>query len=332
MGQLRLLGEPPASDDHAALTNLAYAAAAHTGFVAAAGLAGGQTVIGGTAASQHLTLQSTAHATRGYVRAQDDLQLLSNILRDSTGTQRLALGTTSPYVTLGNPTAFGGGDALIWGKLGLGDSSPAIGAGLINIKGAGALGSAGILIQHGLATSIPAQEVWGLGGLCNLTGAGNLAAGLRFNAYFSGGSSDTLAALEGIRVGIFFNSVSTTTLTSGAGIRVLRPAYIFGSRRRADTQYGIVIEDQFCAVGYNVPTTVYGLKIDDISGGTNRYLLELGPATPYLRLLAGAAPGANLTNLYLAEGAAPTLRRVQWVDPGAGGANLVAGQRVLVLV
>ena len=158
-----------------------------------------------------------------------------------------------------------------------------------------------------------------------------IVAALRFNAYYSGSGAATLAALEGIRVGLYFNSAgSTTTITSGAGIRVLRPVGVLASRRRADTQYGIVVEDQYSSAGYNVPTTVYGLKIDDISGGTNRYLLELGPATPNLRLLGGAAPGANLTNLYLNEGA--TLRRVQWVDPGAGGANLVAGQRVMVLV
>ena len=36
--------------------------------------------------------------------------------------------------------------------------------------------------------------------------------------------------------------------------------------------------------------------------------------------------------LNLAEGVTPTVRRVQWVDPGTGGANLVAGQRVMILV
>ncbi len=100
MGHLRLLGEPAGSDDHAALTNLAFPQAGHTGYVAAAGLAGGQSIIGGTAAGESLSLQSTAHATRGYVRAQDDLQLLSNIIRDSAANQRLTLAAASPHVTL----------------------------------------------------------------------------------------------------------------------------------------------------------------------------------------------------------------------------------------
>jgi len=73
--------------------------------------------------------------------------------------------------------------------------------------------------------------------------------------------------------------------------------------------------------------TAYGLHIEDMVGTTIR-LLEIGPATPYLRLVGGAAPAANQTNLYLAEGVTPTLRRVQWKD----GANLAAGDRVMVLV
>ena len=323
MGQLRLLGEPPTSDDHASLTNLAFPQAGHTGFVAAAGIAGGQTIIGGTAAAEHLTLQSTAHATRGYVRAQDDLQLLSNILRDSAGTRRLALAATSPYVTLGNPAAYGGGDTLIWGKLGLGDSAPALGSGLLTISGAAALGKAGTLIMQGMSTSIPATETWGLGGLCAYTGAdaANLVAGLRFNAYYAGTGAGTCAALEAMRVGLLFSSPSTTVLTSGAGVRVIRPAVLFGSMRRADTQYGIVIENQYSAAGYNVPTTVYGLKIDDITGGTNRYLLELGPATPNLRLVAGA-PAANLSQLWLAvNNGGVVLRQVEIGAAESGGAG-----------
>jgi len=77
--------------------------------------------------------------------------------------------------------------------------------------------------------------------------------------------------------------------------------------------------------------TAYGLRVEDMVGTTIR-LLEIGPATPYLRLVGGAAPAANQTNLYLAEGVTPTLRRVQWKDAGAGGANLAAGDRVMVLV
>jgi hypothetical protein len=321
MGQLRLLGEPPASDDHAALANLAFPQAGHTGFVAAAGLAGGQTIIGGAAAGEALSLQSTAHAARGYVRVLDDLQLLSSLIRDPAGTQRIALATTSPHITLGDPTAYGAGSTLIWGRVGLGNYSPTIdNTAVLAIKGINDLPSAGCLIAHGLTTSVPPNEVWGLGGLCNGNQTGNLIAGLRFNAYCSIGSGMTMAALEAVRVGMMFNSYgSTTTLTSAAGIHVERPVSFIGAKRRANTQYGIYIEDQYSAAGYNTPTTVHGLKIDDISGGTNRYLLELGPATPNLRLLANAPPNAGLptegdSQLFLAwtENGALNLRRVRW--------------------
>lgn len=50
-----------------------------------------------------------------------------------------------------------------------------------------------------------------------------------------------------------------------------------------------------------------------------------------MQLNAGT-PAANQTNLFLQEGIVPTQRRVQWVDPGAAGVNLVAGQLVMVLV
>ena len=47
-----------------------------------------------------------------------------------------------------------------------------------------------------------------------------------------------------------------------------------------------------------------------------------------LCVLVGAAPAANCTHLWLAEGVTPTLRNVQWKLYSA----LVAGDRVCVLV
>jgi len=55
--------------DHGALTGLADDD--HTQYLLLAGRAGGQTAIGGTAASENLTLQSTAHATRGNIVLSD---------------------------------------------------------------------------------------------------------------------------------------------------------------------------------------------------------------------------------------------------------------------
>jgi len=85
----------------------------------------------------------------------------------------------------------------------------------------------------------------------------------------------------------------------------------------------------------------YGLRIEDIAGGTIADLINAGPATPHLQLKGTGtwAPGINTaeTALWLLAGnndnpLTKTLRQVKWVDPGAGGANLVAGQRVMILV
>lgn len=57
----------PAGVDHNSLTNLA-TGDVHTHYAKLAGRAGGQTLIGGTAASENLTLQSTSSATLGQIR------------------------------------------------------------------------------------------------------------------------------------------------------------------------------------------------------------------------------------------------------------------------
>ena len=55
---------------------------------------------------------------------------------------------------------------------------------------------------------------------------------------------------------------------------------------------------------------------------------------PYLRLLGSAewVPTAEQTPLSLVEGVVPTLRNVQWKNPGLAGVNLLATDRVMVLV
>ena len=62
-----------AVSDHGALTGLADDD--HLQYALLAGRAGGQTLRGGTAAAENLVLQSTAHATRGFVEVQDILRL-----------------------------------------------------------------------------------------------------------------------------------------------------------------------------------------------------------------------------------------------------------------
>ncbi len=66
-----LASTPDSEVDHTTISNLTLGDAGHTQFAMLAGRAGGQTLQGGTAASENLTLESTANATKGYVFTSD---------------------------------------------------------------------------------------------------------------------------------------------------------------------------------------------------------------------------------------------------------------------
>jgi hypothetical protein len=314
MGQLRLLGEPPASDDHAALANLAFPEAGHTGFVAGAGLTSGQTIIGGVAGGESLTLQSTAHAARGYVRLQDDLQLLSNVIRDSAANERIRFATVLPHITLG-------GNTRIAGTLGVGVDP--LTHRMVQAEGAiapGILGCAAVGAQITSSHIGGARNAVGLIGAAYGAPTGNGTSSGIFGLYFlaAQASANAAATLGGIYVYIQSTPAGTGPITIARGIQMPLAAW---AGAKPATSYGIDIADQ----GGSGVGTAYGLAISDQTATTVR-LLELGPATPYLRLAGGAQPGGNQTNLYLNEGG--NLRRVQWKLYS----SLIAGDRVMVLV
>lgn len=68
---LWLANAPDTEITHNALTGLVIGDAGHTQFAMLAGRAGGQTIQGGTAASENLILESTAHATKGFIYSKD---------------------------------------------------------------------------------------------------------------------------------------------------------------------------------------------------------------------------------------------------------------------
>ena len=69
---------PDTEITHNTLSGLTTTDAGHTQFVLLAGRAGGQTIQGGTLASQNLTLESTAHATKGNIYFKDSLFPFTN--------------------------------------------------------------------------------------------------------------------------------------------------------------------------------------------------------------------------------------------------------------
>ena len=73
---------PDTEITHSSLSGLTTGDAGHTQFVMLDGRAGGQTTSGGTAASENLALQSTAHATKGFVTTDSILKPTSDGLLD----------------------------------------------------------------------------------------------------------------------------------------------------------------------------------------------------------------------------------------------------------
>lgn len=317
MGQLKLFGEPPGNLDHSALLNLDYAKAGHTGFVASGGLAGGQSIIGGIGAAENLTLRSTSHATAGVVNIVDSLRLTAGIIQDNGGSPRIIMATASPHLTLTGDTQVASGVLSIGGSPSA-NSQLLVNPSLVGVSGTFYL----IRLQPESANLTGTAFLYGLYGSAsaNIASGGNLTC--RALAYISyGAGSGNIAELTGIWIRLG-TAGFTGTLTDAYGIIVFMPYWL---ANKPTTSYGIRIQSP--ATSTAGVATAYSLYIDDIqAGATNKYLVQAGPSTPYLRLVGGAAPGVNLTNLYLNEGG--TLRRVQVKDGGSIG----AGDRVMVLV
>ncbi|HJX62189.1 MAG TPA: hypothetical protein VJ578_06435 [Dehalococcoidia bacterium] len=331
MGQLRLLGEPPANDDHAALVNLAFPQAGHTGFVAADGLAGGQTVIGGTAAGENLSLQSTAHAARGVVQVIDALRIAGGLIQDSGGSARIGLAAASPHITLTGDLQIAAAAGQTLGRAAVAPAVPTAG---VQLELGGALGTQSgtlKLLDLNPNASVAAGQTLSLMAIAGIANAGPAAGataylyGLNFIAAAYG--QGLIPELYALWCRLTSALGSTVAITKAATLYARSPSF-FGTKP-ADC-YGLYVEPH----GATGMTNAVGALIDAPAGGTNRYTIWAGaPITglPSLRLDVGT-PAAGQTLLWLAEGTGPVLRQVQWVDPGAGGANLVAGQRVMVLV
>lgn len=87
---------PDTEITHSSLSGLTTGDAGHTQFALLAGRAGGQTLQGGTAASETLVLESTAHATKGTVQTKDNFVPFTNASY-SGGWQGTDLGDSSHY-------------------------------------------------------------------------------------------------------------------------------------------------------------------------------------------------------------------------------------------
>jgi len=284
--------------DHGALTGLGDDD--HAQYALLAGRAGGQWLIGGTASGGNLTLQSTAHATRGRVYVVDDLQLLADNLRGSDGTNRVQLAPASPHILLtGNPR--------IDGYLAIATPPDPT----ILLKAAKTEAALGALYGAYLLPIVQTSGgiCVGIGGLATDSGAavGDRAytRGLLFAARHS--AVDTIQAVQGGYLSAETISGAGNVTVSVAGLYVFAGLAANVNVAQSD---GIWIRN----FGKALVVTACGLRIDDQTAAGTNYILTLGPATPYMRLLGGADPAANQTNLYLKEGT--NLRHVRVYDDG----------------
>ena len=144
------------------------------------------------------------------------------------------------------------------------------------------------------------QFTYGLSG--GARGQGTPSASFVYGLYFFAqhDSPSTCYQLGGILLQQQSGASGSGALTVGRCI-YLSAGYWGGSK--PTTAYGIDIENQ----GHADVSLAYGLRIHDQTASTVR-LLELGPSTPYLRLLGGGNPPTDKSNLYLKFGS--TLYRV----------------------
>jgi hypothetical protein len=275
MSRLKLFGEPPGAgsgsvSDHAALTNLDYAHSGHTGFVPSQGEA-----------------------------LIDILRLSQNLIRDSDGNDRITLSTASPHITLAN-------DVKVGGRLGLGADPESHTGFVCNPSISGDQNLKVIAVSPSLALTGGSRAIYALQGqaLANIySGATAIEmAGLYFTALAANaGTAQKLYALWA-RAGLQGYSGPAPQIW-GALIR--SPMLMFSTYPSAVV--GVEIQD----MGYYPGAThnAIGLRIGDQTAVTgNKYLVEAGPTTPYLRLLGGGDPPADKSNLYLKFGS--TLYRV----------------------
>lgn len=251
----------------------------HAQYALLGGRAGNQTLIGGLAAAERLYLQSTAHATRGVIMATDDLVLSTGKLKDPYGSIRLTLAGGNPHVALT-------GMSRLSGEVAIGGVA-AVANKLLQVQGVPAPTTAYLrAIMGSPNANIPSGA------------AAGIVRGLEFTCGPSQGGGGAVvtevSAIYAYPVSVFY----TGTITEMDGLKVPEPLF-FGGSPSVATFHGA----RFMGSTDAYIADAYGLRVGDNTNNSGfTRLLELGPATPYLRLVGGSAPAANFSNLYLNVG------------------------------
>jgi hypothetical protein len=256
---------------------------------------------GGT--TDHSALANLGYAQSGhtgFVPSQgealiDILRLNQNLIRDSEGNDRLQLAPSSPHLTLP-------GDVRNTGHMGVGNRGTLYNYMVLHAE-ENFDGPSTVYALYAIANqkrSDGGGSAIGVGGLAQGEAAGpsSYVRGLQFTARHA--SAYGLSVLQGMYMGV-------QTFSNKGALSYLMGGYIycqFGANTPVTDARGLWIRN----FGHAQVGTAYGLKIDNQEGaGVNR-ILELGPTTPFLRLVGGDDPPTDKSNLYLKFGS--TLYRV----------------------
>jgi len=170
---------------------------------------------------------------------------------------------------------------------------------------------------------------------CDVVATGSVAG--------SGSRDITLTTLNAFRGQFKATMVASgsvayaVTATAAYGLNIVAPiiSIIGGTGTRTitiPTYYGIGIDAKAISNASIIigGTAAYGIYVGDLTGTSfsNVRLLEIGPATPYLRVVGNFTAAANQTPIYISEGATPSLRQLKTKD----GAAITGGDLVCVLV
>jgi len=314
----------------------------HTEYARLAGRAGGQTLYGGTAANESIIIGGTAHATHAtsIISMLDHVQMASaKAIKDSGGTSRYLVATTTPHNTITGDTRIGV-STNTWTAIGT--AVIAVGT-LLRIHGTyagGALigialmdaGTISHTVDYLTTIALKSQPTIGFG--AGVADAGTIR-GLHFVPTLSSGGTITAGLIDAVYASYIVSNQSGT-FTALAFFRAAAPGILSGTPTLTDV-YGLIVEN----IGNVRTTNAYGVYISNITNATglNRLLQAQGLSNENLRVDAGdpTTPGALKGRSQILgqfnENGALAVRRVEWVDAGAiGGAGIPANAKVLVAI
>ncbi|MBI1885435.1 MAG: hypothetical protein HYS09_03850 [Chloroflexi bacterium] len=340
MGRLKLTGEPEGVTDHGLLDGLTDDD--HPPYALLSGRAGGQTLSGGSGPGEGLSLQSTAHATRGKVIVPDTLKLAGLVIEDAADNERLRLSAASPHVTLSGDIRAGDraginvapGDAA---RLSLSEASGTISptGGIYDIINA----SLAATLGKTLSTYRPLV----MSGLLNMAGFNiTTVLGLFFGPTVaaSGGLGSAVTTFDAVRAA---GNVRGGTAGEALAMTTLRGLAVLGPTVGAPGTSGLTVTD-WIGLAITRPSVFPGasvtnriaLDIADQSGlgsSTNYSIRALGTAPsihePPITIGASSPPAANV-KLDVAGGLA--LRRSDFTAVNGNNHNIAVGSAGFVRV